>query len=78
VTYLTDHPTKAAQVTLAIALGGVEASTSRDTWRNPDPRRAAYLHALNAWGYPLTPVEKIAAMVTDEDLETGTTTEVTE
>lgn len=77
-TYLTDHPTKAAQVTLAIALGGVEHSTDRNTWRSPNPRAAAYLQALNAWGYPLTPVEKIAAMLNTEPeaaTEPDTTTE---
>lgn len=78
--YLTDHPTKTAQVTLAIALGGIEASTDRDTWRSPNPRAAAYLQALNAWGYPLTPVEKIAAMLTEPQAETAphTTTEAQE
>jgi len=67
----------AAQVTLAIALGGVEKSTDRNTWRSPNPRAAAYLQALHAWGYPLSPVEKIAAMLNTET-EPDSTTEAQE
>lgn len=59
--YLTAHPTKAAHVSLAVTLGGIESSTSRDTWRNPRTETAQYLQTLADWGYALSPVEQIAA-----------------
>lgn len=64
--YLTAHRTRAAHVAVAIVLGGIEQQTSRDTWRSPRPEKAAYFQTLQAWGYPLSPVEKIAAMLPDE------------
>ena len=63
--YLDLHPAKAGHVTLAIALGGIEAGTSRQTWRYPAPLTATYLRILQDWGYALSPVEKIAAMIED-------------
>ncbi|WP_186324545.1 ParB N-terminal domain-containing protein [Microbacterium paludicola] len=65
--YLTTHPTRAAHVAVAIVLGGIEQQTSRDTWRYPRPEKAAYFQTLQAWGYSLSPVEKIAAMLSDEN-----------
>ena len=65
--YFTAHPTRAAHVAVAIVLGGIEQQTSRDTWRSPRPEKAAYFQTLQAWGYPLSPVEKIAAMLPDEN-----------
>ncbi|GAA0503599.1 hypothetical protein [Microbacterium aurantiacum] len=62
--YLTAH------VTLALVLGGIEESTSRRNWRGPDARTAAYLNTLAAWGYTLTPVERIAAMLPTENTDT--------
>lgn len=64
--YLTAHPTRAAHVAVAIVLGGIEQQTSRENWRYPRPEKAAYFKALNAWGYPLSPVEQMAAMVDAE------------
>lgn len=64
--YLQAHPTKAGHVTLAVVLGGIESSTGRGSWRAPDERVAAYLKALASWGYTLSPVEKIAAKITDD------------
>lgn len=61
--YLTAHPTRAAHVAVAIVLGGIEQETSRTTWRYPRPEKAVYFQTLQAWGYPLSPVEKIAAML---------------
>ena len=61
--YLADHPTKAQHVTLAMILGAVEDKTSRETWRYPSPAFATYLTALSEWGYTLSDVEKIAAMI---------------
>lgn len=59
--YLDKHPTRAAHVSLAIVLGGIESSTSKNSWRNPDARTAAYLELLAGWGHTLSPVERIAA-----------------
>ena len=69
-TYLAEHPTHATRVTVAIVLGGIEQHTDRDTWRNPREDTAWYLNTLADWGYPLCPVERIAAKLTtgDEDL----------
>ena len=68
--YLAAHPTRAAHVALAIVLGGIEQQTSRDTWRSPRTEKANYFQALHAWGYPLSPVERIAAMLPAEDTAT--------
>lgn len=65
--HLEQHPTRATHVALAIALGGIEQGTSRNTWRQPVTETARYFQALAAWGYPLCPVEKIAAMIQDDD-----------
>jgi len=64
--YLNAHPNRAVQVTLAMILGGIEHGTGRDTWRNPREDTAWYFQTLAAWGYPLCPVEKIAAMIADD------------
>lgn len=64
--YLTAHPTRATHVTLAIVLGGIEQNTGRNTWRSPSTDTAWYLNTLAEWGYTLCPVERIAAMLTDE------------
>ncbi|SJN25211.1 Chromosome (plasmid) partitioning protein ParB [Microbacterium esteraromaticum] len=61
--FLAAHPAKAGHVTLAIVLGGIEASTGRDTWRHPREETAHYLQTLTSWGYTLSPVEQIAAMI---------------
>lgn len=60
------HPTKAMHVSLAIVLGGLEESTSRESWRHPKKDTARYLAALADWGHTLSPVERIAAMLPDE------------
>ena len=56
-----EQPAKAGVVTLAIILGQHEDGTSRETWRHPTPEGKHYLLQLEAWGYTLSPVEKIAA-----------------
>lgn len=61
--YLEAHPGKVGHLTLAIILGGIEDSTSRETWRRPSTDTATYLQTLAAWGYALSPVEEIAAMI---------------
>lgn len=68
-TYLDKHPARAAFVSLAVVLGGIEDSTSTNSWRAPDARTAAYLNTLAGWGYTLSPVERIAAQL---DAETTT------
>ncbi len=60
------NPARAAHVSLAVALSAREARTSRESWRTPDPGTAAYLTRLEAWGYRLSAVERIAAGHTDE------------
>ncbi|WP_248888136.1 ParB/RepB/Spo0J family partition protein [Clavibacter nebraskensis] len=62
--YAAATPTKAQHVALAVVLGGIEASMSRESWRSPDATAAAYLRQLVAWGYNLSEVEQI---ITDLD-----------
>lgn len=64
--YLTAHPGRSTHVTLAVVLGGIEQNTNRQTWRSPTADTAWYLRTLQEWGYTLCPVEKIAAMLTEE------------
>ncbi|MDR7110881.1 hypothetical protein J2X03_000737 [Microbacterium trichothecenolyticum] len=67
--YLAAHPNRAVHVTLAVVLGGIEQNTNRNTWRAPGPDTAWYLRTLQGWGYPLCPVERIAAMLPDNTTE---------
>ena len=67
VPYLDQHPGQAMHVALAVALGGIEQTLSRAAWRNPSSATAGYLTALNGWGYPLCPVERIAALIDTDD-----------
>ncbi|ALJ21417.1 ParB/RepB/Spo0J family partition protein [Microbacterium sp. No. 7] len=79
------HPAKAVHVTLAIVLGGLEASTGRHSWRNPNRGTAGYLTTLEAWGYTLSDVEQIIIAHTqihevdevevDDEAEVGETPE---
>lgn len=62
--YAAATPSKAQHVALAVVLGGIEASMSRESWRSPDATAAAYLRQLVAWGYNLSEVEQI---ITDLD-----------
>ena len=52
-------PTRIQHVTLAIVLAGIEASTSKNTWRYPDSSKSAYFTQLAAWGYSVSEVEQI-------------------
>lgn len=63
-TLVENTPTKALHVALAAILGGIEDSTSRNTWRYPTTEDRAYFTQLAAWGYPLSEVEQI---ITGED-----------
>lgn len=60
-------PTKAAHVSLAVALGAREQATSRESWRHPQPSSQAYFLQLEAWGYSLSDVERIAAKLPDTE-----------
>ncbi|WP_345763389.1 ParB/RepB/Spo0J family partition protein [Diaminobutyricibacter sp. McL0608] len=57
--YLESNPTTAQHVSLAVVLGGIESSTSKNTWRYPDVAKAAYFAQLADWGYSLSDVERI-------------------
>lgn len=67
--HLDEHPTRALHVALAVTLGGIEETTDRWTWRNPNPVKARYLNTIAAWGYTLSPVERIAAMLDTTDTD---------
>lgn len=58
-TWVEAQPTKAVHATLALALGGLEASTSRETWRHPQDWAIHYFTQLESWGYPLSTVERL-------------------
>jgi ParB family chromosome partitioning protein len=57
--YAAAHPAKALHVAVAVTLGGIEASTSKGTWRRPGERDGLYFEQLAAWGYGLSEVEQI-------------------
>ena len=75
---LIEHsPLKTQHITLAIVLGGIEDSTSKETWRHPAKAKALYFSQLALWGYSLSPVEQIvvnAATATDAATEEQDTT----
>ncbi|PPG60448.1 hypothetical protein C5C69_08635, partial [Rathayibacter sp. AY1C7] len=50
------NPAKARLVALAVVLGGEEANTNKESWRQGDERAAAHLRQLAAWYYALSPV----------------------
>lgn len=58
-TFTAHNPAKATHVALAIVLGAIESSTSRDTWRNPTAVNRTYFAQLADWGYELSEVETI-------------------
>ncbi len=51
---------RAQVLTLALALAGYEANTSRNDWRSPTTATTAYLRFLAANGYALADVERLA------------------
>ena len=66
---LVEHsPAKAQHVSLAVVLGGIEDSTSKNTWRYPEASKAAYFQQLAAWGYGLSEVEQIVVAATDSEV----------
>ena len=58
-TLVDANPGKAATVTLAVVLAGIESHTSKDTWRHPTRDMIAYFAQLTAWGYAASEVEQI-------------------
>jgi ParB family chromosome partitioning protein len=58
VKYLDEHPAKAAQVALALALGSIEGARDfdRKVWQSSGVK--AYLELLASWGYELSDVER--------------------
>lgn len=60
-----DHPAKAEYVTLAIALSAFENAANREWHRQKPAEAAAYLTQLADWGYHLSPVERLAAGITE-------------
>lgn len=58
VKYLDEHPAKAAQVALALALGSIEGARDFDRkgWQSSSVK--PYLELLASWGYELTDVER--------------------
>lgn len=73
------NPSKATHVTLALALGALEAATDRSTWRHPDRAAVGYFQVLTAWGYTASEVEQIVLDAAtpshgaDEQAESDTT-----
>lgn len=58
VKYLDEHPAKAAQVALALALGSIEGARDFDRkgWQSSGAK--AYLELLASWSYELSDVER--------------------
>lgn len=73
--YATENPTKAGQVSLAVAISPFENASNRNWWRHPTRDAESYLTALEAWGYHLSPTERIASGHNDTGDETATQTE---
>lgn len=67
---VADCPAKATHVTVAMALGALEAATSKSTWRYPSRTAIAYFQALDAWGYGLSEVEQIVLDAATPDAST--------
>jgi ParB family transcriptional regulator, chromosome partitioning protein len=65
-----ESPVRTGHVLLAIALGALEASVDRSTWRHPTDSARRFLRQLAAWGYTLSDVEHLViAEVTSNDGE---------
>ncbi|QZQ53722.1 hypothetical protein KZI27_00330 (plasmid) [Curtobacterium sp. TC1] len=59
--WVEEHPTKGLHLSLAVVFAGFENTANREWWRTPDAESRGYLNQLAAWGYPLSPVEQLAA-----------------
>ncbi|PZE23882.1 ParB/RepB/Spo0J family partition protein [Curtobacterium sp. MCBD17_028] len=58
--YLTEHPTRAPQVALALAVGSLEGAREFDRkgWQGHFGETKPYLELLASWGYELSDVER--------------------
>ncbi len=56
---VAESRSKTGHVLLAVALGALEDSIDRTTWRNPTTTASRYLGQLAAWGYTLSAVEQL-------------------
>ncbi|MCS6586925.1 ParB N-terminal domain-containing protein [Curtobacterium flaccumfaciens pv. flaccumfaciens] len=73
--WVEQHPAKGLHMSLAVVFAGFENTANREWWRTPDADSRGYLNQLAAWGYPLSPVEKIAAGIRpDAEPEDGEAT----
>ncbi|MBS3177726.1 MULTISPECIES: ParB/RepB/Spo0J family partition protein [unclassified Pseudoclavibacter] len=63
---VTTAPNKATQVLVAVALAGIESTTSRNTWRTKSPFVAEYFERIEAWGYTLSDVERLVVEMARE------------
>jgi len=73
--WVEQHPAKGLHMSLAVVFAGFENTANREWWRTPDADSRGYLGQLAAWGYPLSPVEKIAAGIQpDAEPEDGEAT----
>jgi ParB family chromosome partitioning protein len=61
------QPARAGHVTLAVALGAIEASTGKHTWRQPNRTARAYFAQIAGWGYSLSEVEQIVVGTDEAD-----------
>jgi ParB family transcriptional regulator, chromosome partitioning protein len=59
-TFLTENPTKAVHVALAVAISAYENASNRNWWRYPGHDAHDYLGQLEEWGYHLSPIEHTA------------------
>ncbi|TDE09686.1 hypothetical protein [Jiangella asiatica] len=73
-----ETPHQAPHVLLAVALGVLEGSTSRNTWRQPDNTARRYFIQLAAWGYTLSDVEQQVATASDDAVADGGIGDATE
>lgn len=55
----TAGPGRLTMLTLAVLLGAAEDALGRHSWRTPTAENRAYFTALDTWGYPLSPVERL-------------------
>lgn len=65
--WVEEYPTKGLHLSLAVVFAGFENTANREWWRTPDAESRGYLNQLAAWGYPLSPVEQLAAGIRPED-----------
>jgi ParB family chromosome partitioning protein len=56
---VTETPTKAQHIILAVVLGGFESAISKETWRHPSAPMRDYFQHLTGWGYVLSEVEQL-------------------